>query len=120
MKLNENREDCQSLYEKLAKYRDQLKKFWEEMKWKEASKVRKLKSQIRSRKLQDISRKKLQFESRTGQMQTDMLHHAQGKVMTRKQVDVIKQKITKHGGGNNSDSEDRAKRGASAARNRYE
>ena len=43
----------------------------------------------------------MQFEGRGNQLQTDMLHHAQGKVMTRKQVDTIKQKIIK--GGSNED-----------------
>ncbi len=54
------------------------------MKWKEASKVRKLKSQIRSRRLHDLSKKKLQFGGNPSQLQTDFLHHTQGNVMTRK------------------------------------
>lgn len=56
-----------------------MKKFADDMRWKEASKVRKLKSQIRSRKLQDVSRRKLQYEGK----QNDYLGH-HGKVMTRK------------------------------------
>ena len=64
------------------------------MRWKEASKVRKLKSLIRSRKLQDMSRKKLHYEGRSNQLQTDYLHHTQGKVMTRKQIDTVKQKMS--------------------------
>jgi hypothetical protein len=63
------------LYEHLTKYLDALKRFAEDMRWKEASKVRKLKSLIRSRKLQDMSRKKLHYEGRSNQLQTDYLHH---------------------------------------------
>jgi hypothetical protein len=36
-----------------------LKKFSEDMRWKEASKVRKLKSQIRARKMQESTRRRL-------------------------------------------------------------
>ena len=45
------REDLQTFHSGLHKYSDQLKKHSEDMRWKEASKVRKLKSQIRSKKM---------------------------------------------------------------------
>lgn len=41
-----------------------MKKWSEEMKRKEACKIRKLQSQIRSRKLIDKNRKKLQYEGK--------------------------------------------------------
>jgi len=44
LKQNEDKEECFDFLEKLSKYLDQLKKSADEMKWKEASKVRKLKS----------------------------------------------------------------------------
>eukprot|EP00347_Sterkiella_histriomuscorum_P006888 403351054 len=97
LRENENEEDCFKFLEKLVKFADCLKKAADDMKWRDATKARKLKSQIRSRKLQDLSRKKLQFEGRQNQLQTDYLHHAQGNVMTRRQIDTVKQKYVKGG-----------------------
>ena len=83
-----------------------MKKYSDQMKWKEDSKLRKLKSQIRSRKMQENSRKKLMSsyqDSRngSGQLQTDYFHNSSGKILTRKQVDTFKQKIIKGSGDGN-------------------
>ena len=47
----EKNEDLSNFYWKLFKYKAQLKKHSDDMRWKEASKIRKLKSQIRARKI---------------------------------------------------------------------
>jgi hypothetical protein len=65
-----------------------MKKFNDDMRWKEASKVRKLKSQIRSRKMVESQRKRLGAYSED----TDYLHDRPGRVVTRRQIDDAREK----------------------------
>jgi len=55
-----------ALHETLSKYAETLKKSSELMRWREATLMRKLKSQIRSRKLAETNKKRLQFDSGRG------------------------------------------------------
>lgn len=66
-----------------------MKKFADDMRWKEASKVRKLKSQIRSRKIVESQRSKLAIDGNSRSQHLEYLHerHA-GRVVTRKQIDT--------------------------------
>ena len=57
--LEKPAEDIVILHEILSKYAETLKKSWELMRWREATLMRKLKSQIRSRKLAETNRKRL-------------------------------------------------------------
>lgn len=47
------------LHDALSAYKEALKRFAEDMRWKEASKVRKLKSQLRARKMLEGSRRRM-------------------------------------------------------------
>ena len=65
----------------------------ESMRWKELSLTRKLKSHIRSKKLAETHRKRLQIDSAVGSNRNvDYIHQSQAKILTRKQVDKIKSK----------------------------